>query len=352
MLGQFLQNGVIDELAQPIEQVAGVESGISHRIVISVALLVLWFLISTLIKRIYSHRINETGRRYIMVKGVHYVLALVFIVILVRIWYKSEAGIFTYLGILSAGLAIALQLPITNLAGWLYIIWKRPFFVGDRIEMADFAGDVIDVGIFQFSLIEIGNWVNADQSTGRIVHVPNGQIFSQAVYNYTQGFNFIWNEISVYVTFESDWRLAKELLLQIGRKQSAIASEEAARQVKEAAEKFMLIFRHLTPAVWTSVESRGIILTLRYLCAPRTRRSTETKIWEDILTVFGEHRERVAFAYPTQRFFFSPGEWDVNPQTAGPLPSPQNGSRPEATSQQGPAAGGRKSKGTRASRRS
>ena len=91
------------------------------------------------------------------------------------------------------------------MAGWLFIVGKRPFTVGDRIEVDGSAGDVIDVSLFQFTMLEIGNWVDADQSTGRIIHVPNRFAFNKSLANFTQSFGFIWNEANVLITFESDW---------------------------------------------------------------------------------------------------------------------------------------------------
>ena len=78
-----------------------------------------------------------------------------------------------------------------NLVGWQYIVWKKPFDVGDRIEIGQNSGDVIDITPFNFTVMEIGNWVNADESTGRIIHVPNGQVFTQPLANYGKGFQFI-----------------------------------------------------------------------------------------------------------------------------------------------------------------
>ena len=91
-------------------------------------------------------------------------------------------------------------------------MWKRPFEVGDRIQIGDQKGDVIDQRIFMFTVLEIGNWVDADQSTGRVIHIPNGKIFLETLASYTKGFEYIWNEIPVQVTFESDWRKAKNIL--------------------------------------------------------------------------------------------------------------------------------------------
>jgi small-conductance mechanosensitive channel len=125
--------------------------------------------------------------------------------LLAWIWVEELLSLSTFLGLVSAGLAIALREPLINLMGWAFIVWRRPFEMGDRIEIGGQAGDVIDMRVFQFTLLEIGNWVDADQSTGRAIHVPNGKVFSESLANYSKGLAYIWNEIPVRVTFESDW---------------------------------------------------------------------------------------------------------------------------------------------------
>lgn len=174
--------------------------------------------------------------------------------------------------------------------------------VGDRIEIAQHAGDVIDVRIFQFTLLEIGNWVDADQSTGRMIHVPNGRVLSDVVANYNRGFQYIWNEVAVLVTFESNWREAKAILERIATQHAASVTGEAARQIEEASRQFMIVYNKLTPTVYTSVRDSGVLLTVRYLCDPRQRRTTTEAIWEDILTGFAQ-RPDIDFAYPTTRFY-------------------------------------------------
>src|SRR5436309_2546056 len=125
---------------------------------------------------------------------------------------RAPGAIATFLGLFTAGLAIALKDIVANLAGWAYIVWRRPFDVGDRVQIGPHAGDVIDLHLFQFTLNEIGNWVKADQSTGRIIHIPNGKVLSEPLANYDKGFRYIWNEIPVVISFESDWKQAKRLL--------------------------------------------------------------------------------------------------------------------------------------------
>jgi small-conductance mechanosensitive channel len=141
-----------------------------------------------------------------------YVAFALGVLVIVPLWFEGVKSASTFLGLLSAGLAIALRDPVVNLAGWAFILWRRPFEVGDRIQIGTHAGDVIDQRIFQFTLMEIGNWVGADQSTGRVVHIPNGKVFTEMLANYSKGFQYIWDEIPVLITFESNWEKAKGIL--------------------------------------------------------------------------------------------------------------------------------------------
>ena len=170
-------------------------------LILAIALVVRWLVVVAL-----TRRLDDLGRRYIAIKTANYVVGISLAFVLLRIWLGGLTGLAASIGIISAGLAIALHEPLTNLVGWFFLTMRRPFVVGDRIQIGDRAGDVIDLRLFAFSLVEIGNWVDAEQSTGRILHIPNGRIFKDALANYTQGFNFIWDEIPVTVTFESDWR--------------------------------------------------------------------------------------------------------------------------------------------------
>ncbi len=120
--------------------------------------------------------------------------------------------------------------------------------------------------------------------------------------NYSQGFQYIWNEIPVLVTFESDWRKAKQLLGEVAQRHGTSLSDSAATRLREAAKKFMIFYKKLTPTVYTTVKDSGVMLTIRYLCDPRKRRGSEQEIWEDILDSFAAH-DNIDFAYPTQRFY-------------------------------------------------
>jgi small-conductance mechanosensitive channel len=285
-----------------IQETIGLSPEVQTKIFASLMItLVLWVLYSLIIKIVWR-RTENVRTRYSWRKTSGYIVIVLGVFLIGRLWFSGFQSVATYLGLLSAGIAIALKDVVSNFAGWLFIISRRPFSVGDRIQIGNHAGDVIDTRFFQFTLMEIGNWVNADQSTGRIIHIPNGMVLSEVLANYSKGFQYIWNEIPVLITFESNWQKAKKILQKIADKDAEQLSKAAEKRVKEASKKFMILYSRLTPIVYTSVQESGVLLTIRYLCEPQRRRDSEQAIWEDVLKEFVGH-EDIDFAYPTQRFY-------------------------------------------------
>lgn len=293
---------MIDNLIAWIQGALGIGRDTATKILTSGIAIVALYILHSLIVRLVVPRIEDIYTRYRIRKISGYIVFVLGVLIMGRVWFKGFQSVATFLGLLSAGIAIALKDPLSNLAGWLFIIWRRPFEVGDRVEIGSRAGDVIDIRIFQFTLMEIGNWVRADQSTGRVIHIPNGKVFVDTLANYSKGFKYIWNEIPVLITFESNWQKAQEILLEIATRHAASLSDSAARRLRDAARKFMIFYSKLTPTVYLKVEDCGVLLTVRYLCEPRQRRGTEQAIWQDILRALSEC-EDIDFAYPTTRYF-------------------------------------------------
>ena len=264
-------------------------------------IIILWAFDLTILKLVYK-KVDDVKSRYRWRKFINYSIILIGLIFIGRIWFVAVQSLATFMGLLSAGVAIALKDLILNLAGWFYIIARRPFEVGDRIQIGADSGDVIDLGLLEFSLLEIRNWVDSDQSTGRIINVPNGKIFNSNVANYDKGFKYIWNEIPVLITFESNWEKAKKILLDIAYKHNEITSTKVEQQIKRAARKYMIFYNELTPIVYTDVKESGVLLTIRYLCETRKRRGSQMRIWEDILAEFAKSND-IDLAYPTQRFY-------------------------------------------------
>ena len=116
--------------------------------------------------RLINRQVEDPRLRYAWRKWVGYVCYGLYALAMVGLWLPNVEGISTFLGLFAAGVAVVLRDPLVNLVAWLFILWRQPFHMGDRIQIGEHSGDVIDIGVFQFTLMEIGNWVDTDQSTG------------------------------------------------------------------------------------------------------------------------------------------------------------------------------------------
>ena len=261
----------------------------------------LW-LVHRLALALMYRRAQDPWVRYKWRKAISYAALLLGLLLIGVTWIERAGSLATYLGLFSAGLAIALKDIVANLAGWAFISWSRPFEVGDRVQIGSHAGDVIDLHPLQFTLNEIGNWVAADQSTGRIIHVPNGRVLSEPLANYDKGFRYIWNEIPVTVTFESNWKKAKEILGAVAARHAEQLTDQIERDLLEASRQYLIAYTKLTPIVYTKGVSDGVCLTLRYLIRSRFRRGSENAIWQDVLDEFAAAPD-IELAYPTARQF-------------------------------------------------
>jgi len=268
-----------------------------------VFLVVLWGLRQLVLMGV-RRRVQDVRALYRWRKTSSYVTVVIGAFGLFWIWMGTGTvgSLATFLGLLTAGVAIALRDPLVNLAGWGFVLWRKPFGPGDRISIRQHVGDVIDQRLFQFTLLEVGTVTGAGQSTGRLIHIPNGWVFSDALVNYTGAFAYVWHEVAVVVTFESDWRAMKALLFEIAAENLDQLSEDAERTLRRAARDYLIFYTKLTPTVYTSVVGEGVQLTLRFLVSPRRVRGSEEAVWEAILDALATHDD-IDLAYPTTRFY-------------------------------------------------
>lgn len=252
-----------------------------------------------------ERRTNDVNTYHGWRRTIRYFGLIFFTVLLFRIWIREVGSLATYFGLLSAGLAFALSDLLGNIAGWFFIIGRRPFTLGDRIEIDRDTGDVVDIRLFEFTIMEVRRWIKADQSTGRLVHIPNRRVFTASIANYTEAIPYIWDELTVYLTLESDWDLAKQLLEEIMHRHVDAVVEPATAETHRLGEKIAVKLGKMTPIIYTAVGERGIELTMRYLCRPRQRRSIQSAMWEDILHTLTPLPD-VQIAYPVQRIYLHP----------------------------------------------
>ena len=299
--------GNVDEiLYNPIawlSKASGVSTGLYNLLFSSLACIAFLWSLRWLILKLVWRQTEDLKARYQWRRISGYAAFVLTAVLAGRVVFEGFHGVATFLGLMAAGFAISLRDPLVNLVGWMLIIWRRPFAVGDRIQIGNHSGDVMDLTISRFTLAEIGNWVHADQITGRIVHIPTGKVFTEPLAIYSRGMHdFIWNEVAILVTFESNWKRAKDILSVIAVNHAGHLAAPAQSKLKEYARDFLVVPVDLTPRVFTTVEASGVLLTVRHVCRSRHRRESTQVIWEDVLDRFAECDD-VDFAYRTTRSY-------------------------------------------------
>lgn len=271
-----------------IQRISILDKDSIEKIISALLILVILWLIRFFILKIVYHQTKSLNSRYSWRKGTLYSFVFLSIILIGRHWADGLEPFLAFLGIIAAGLTISMKEVLLNLAGMFAILWRNIFVVGDRVEVAQHKGDVVGIGVFYFSLMEVGEWVDAEQSTGRMIKIPNAMILSNPVINYTKGFPVIWDELSICITPQSDWKTARDIMQSIAERTSEDLSDFVQRELKHSEDE-LIHFQYLKPKVYMKPDQAimsGILLTLRYLCEPRKRRDTENMLWEVILAEF------------------------------------------------------------------
>ncbi len=297
--------------ATPTEALNWFEKNREPLIITAVAV-VLAFYISTLLARKLTRQIADDVARYKAARTIGYLAQFLALAVIGATWAK-ELNVTLWIGLAAAGVTLALQTVILGFAGWVQITLRRPYDIGDRIQIGKVVGDVLDIRLFHTCVLEVGNWVAADQSTGRLAFIPNSFIFTESVFNYTQGFSYIWNELPIHLAPGSDWRLARQLLQDLATRETHDLVPKAHEEISRAKSLYPILYEHLTPTVYLSLEPTGVLLTLRYLTSVRARRQTAAALTERILDVFARE--------PTVKMAF-PGAIQPAPTAVGSSPAP------------------------------
>lgn len=274
-------------------------------IIISVTLIIF---VGRIITAAASKYVQDQKKAHSIKKWTRYItttFAFGWILLLYNSHMQQDTPFALFLvGIFLAGVAISMRDVFSNVVGWMIIISGKGYKAGDRIRIGEVSGDVIDIGVLRTIIAEIGNWVEADQSTGRLISIPNSMVLNHEVFNYTQGFDLIWNETKTMVTFESDWQKAEKILQDIAEIDFVQKKEELINGLKNVKKQFMLQYNYISPKVYVDIKDSGVELTLRYMVRARRRRTLEDMISREILIRF-EKEPTIDFAYPTMRLYKS-----------------------------------------------
>ncbi|HTY14833.1 MAG TPA: mechanosensitive ion channel family protein [Methanoregulaceae archaeon] len=243
---------------------------------------------SVLAEELLLSHITDSKTRYSLNKAIGIFTAVIAFVFVIRIWIPDTQSLIVALGIIGAGLAIGLQDVVRNFVGGIVILSSNIYEVGDRIELADELGDVMDIGLLNTTVMELRGWVNGDQPTGRITAIPNGKVITGPVHNYTKDHSFLWDEIMIPVTYDSNWKLAKDTILEIVRSETAATVVEARAEIESIGVKYYLPKNVVEPAVYISPTDASIAIHVRYVTEVTDRREFRTRLVEMILAKIQE----------------------------------------------------------------
>jgi small-conductance mechanosensitive channel len=263
----------------------------SHVIGLSITagVLIGGWLISSIGQRIIRSAVKNRREGYRDRKLLSTVVFVAAAIILILTWGRLIPAHGTFFGLLGAGLAIALREPLLSIAGRIAIFTGRIYDAGDRIQIGTSSGDIIDVGFFYTRMMEIGNWIHGDQYSGRILQFPNAQIFGAGVFSYTRDFPYIWDEVTLDVTYESNLDAATKIMVDAGNQYTKDFLGGAQENLRRMQEYFLVPDFELKSQVYVNVTTNWVGLTMRYVVDPKKRRSASTFLYR---TIFDAIRKR------------------------------------------------------------
>ncbi len=218
---------------------------------------------------------------------------------LVSVWFDDPTRLATALGLVTAGLAFALQRVITALAGYIVILQGKTFNVGDRITMGGVRGDVIALGFIQTTIMEMGQppavqnadpamWVRARQYTGRVVTVTNDKIFTEPVYNYSRDFPYIWEEMVLPISYTADRRRAEQVMLEVAERHTIHYSRLSVESIAEMQRRYFMKSADMRPKVFFRLTDNWLELTVRFIAEDYGIRDLKDAMSRDILEALEE----------------------------------------------------------------
>lgn len=270
-----------------------------HKLLLSLVSIVVIVLIRTLLRASVGLVLRRTDHastqwRFWTRQAISLLSAVILILSLLSIWFDDPTRLATAFGLISAGLAFALQQPVTSIASYFVILRGDTFTVGDRISMGGVRGDVLRLGFIQTTIMEMGQppsvqgadpamWVKSRQFTGRIVTVSNSKIFAEPVYNYTRDFPFIWEEMIIPITYDADRKQVEGIMLQAARDHAGDPAAMAAEAKVDMQQRFGVKLFDLEPRVYMRITDNWLELTLRFIVRTHLIRSVKDAMSRQII---------------------------------------------------------------------
>ena len=275
----------MNKILDTLKGVTGIQSEYILLFIISIIALVIVKLIAKVISHIYKSGRHSGRDVFKFNQRLNLLANIILIFIIFIIWEDYLDNVVTIISFISAGATIALREVILNLFAGIYIKVAKPFVVEDRIEVGDIKGDVVLITAMSFKVLELGDRVNGEQSNGIIVNIPNSQVFSSSLKNYTTAFKYIWTEMKVNVDLEADINAHKKKLYEIVNNNAVIKSipKKMDKAIDAASGDYRIYYNNLKPIIYTEYVDNHIEFTVRFLVHPKKERNVLDELWISII---------------------------------------------------------------------
>ena len=276
---------LIEELSEYIGKDTGLDKQYINSIILTILTFIFFSILKAIIKKIYSELNVSDKKKYFRNRKIKISLTIICWIVVVLIWKEQIKGLMTLISFVSAAVTIALREIIFNFFAGIYINAKKILDIEDRIEIKGIKGDVITIHSLGFEMLEIADGSEYEQSTGKIVHIPNSAIFTEPTKNFTKAFKYIWDEIKINVELDSDIEDTKNVLYYILESNEVLKEipKKMENQVDDATVEYRIYYNNLDPIIYTRIEESHIEFSLRYLVHPKKIRIVQDEIYLRVL---------------------------------------------------------------------
>ena len=276
---------IIQDISQYLGKTFGFYSEYVELFILTTLIFIVFGILKAIVRALYSRADVSNKKKYFRNRMIKIALNIISIILVILLWGHRISGMVTIISFLSAGIAIAVKEIIFDFFAGIYINMKKIFELEDRVEINGIKGDVVNIRSLGFEVLEVGDRVHAEQSTGRIIHIPNSFVLLDPLNNYTQAFKYIWDEITVKVPLDADIEKTKEVLYDIVNSNEILESipKKMEDAVADVTVEYRIYYNYLDPIIYTEIVDSHVELYIRYIVHPKKSRIVEDEIYLKIL---------------------------------------------------------------------
>ena len=276
---------IIQDISQYLGKTFGFYSEYVELFILTTLIFIVFGILKAIVRALYSRADVSSKKKYFRNRMIKIALNVISIILVILLWGHRISGMVTIISFLSAGIAIAVKEIIFDFFAGIYINMKKIFELEDRIEINGIKGDVVNIRSLGFEVLEVGDRVHAEQSTGRIIHIPNSFVFLYPLKNYTKAFKYIWDEITVKLPLDADIEKTKEVLYDIVNSNEILETipKKMEDAVADVTVEYRIYYNYLDPIIYTEIVDSHVELYIRYIVHPKKSRIVEDEIYLKIL---------------------------------------------------------------------